>query len=490
VNTHIYNVMQSPKTLALALLILTAACASDHDRVDPPVRVPDRFSASGHDRLPKRWWESFNDPVLNRFIETALADNLDLKTAWDRLAQAEEIARREGADLEPALDLTAGASRTRARQEVAGGSRNTTYANEFSLGVAAGYELDVWGRVRSRQEAAALDMQAGAADIQAAAITLSSRVAATWYQLVEQRGQLEILSRQLETNTQVLDLITLRFRRGQVKAADVLRQRQLIESNRGDLQRVESRAKVLGHRLAILLGKAPEGMETEKTTSLIPLPPLPDPGLPADLIQRRPDIRRAHLDLLAADRRAAAAVAESFPRINLFARISTTSEKVSDLFDNWLAGIAADLVAPIIDGGSRRAEADRARAVLSERINAFGQVVLESLGEVEDALIQEEKQQVYIVSLQKQLDLSDQVVLRIRDSYTSGAVDYLRILDALLSNQSLQRTLLMARRERIEFRINLCRALAGGFDLTRPEPAVMDRETGNQIDGGSVDESQ
>jgi NodT family efflux transporter outer membrane factor (OMF) lipoprotein len=417
---------------------------------------------------------SFDDPELARLIEKALTENLNLKSAWDRLAQAEAIARREGADLEPTLDVLAGVSRTAARSESSNGSRDTDYMSEYSLGVQAGYEVDLWGRIGSIKDAAELDARASAEDIEAAAVTLSAQVARTWYQLVEQYGQLELLGDQLETNRQVLELVTLRFRRGKVSAADVLRQRQLVESSQGEIERARSRTGVLEHQLAILLGRPPAESMAEKCSELLTLPPLPESGLPVDLLQRRPDIRLAHLEVLAADKRVAASLAERFPRLSLSARAETSAEEVGDLFETWLAGIAANLIGPILDGGSRSAEVDRTRAVLSEKVNAYGQLILDALGEVEDALVQERKQRDFIASLEKQLALSDQVIESIRDSYLKGALDYLRVLDALVSNQSLQRNLLEAQRALIEFRIDLCRALAGGFEMCRPALATLD----------------
>jgi NodT family efflux transporter outer membrane factor (OMF) lipoprotein len=457
----------------LVLVVGMVSCTTTPPEVEPLVQVPEQFTASGELPLPEKWWQSFDDPELHRLIEEALADNLNLQSAWDRLDQAEAIARREGAALKPTLDVLAGASRTGTRRELSTGSKDTDYFNEYSLGVQAGYEVDLWGRIRSNRDAAALDARASAEDLQAVAITLSAQVAMTWYQLVEQYGQLELLAKQLETNRKVQELVTLRFRRGKVGAADVLRQQQLVESSRGQIDRADSRAMVLKHQLAVLLGRPPMESVAGKESELLDLPPLPDSGLPLELIRRRPDIRLAYHDVLAADRRVASAIAERFPRLSLSARADTSAEEVSDLFETWLASLAANLLGPILDGGRRKAEVDRRRAMLSERLHDYSQVILDSLGEVEDALVQERKQRDFIASLVKQLEISNQVIASIRDNYIKGAADYLRVLEALVSNQSLQRNLLEARRELIEFRIDLCRALAGGFEMPRPELAAL-----------------
>lgn len=462
-------------TFLLLLVTFLVSCTTMPSKIESPIEVQEKFSASGESPLPDKWWTSFNDPTLNRLIDRALGNNLRLRSVWDRLAQSEAVGRKAGADFFPTLDLQGRAFRSEAR---GGGStadvrRQTTSFSNFSLGLVAGYELDLWGRIRSNQDAVELDIQASAEDLQSAAITLSARVAETWYRLVEQYGQLELLSIQLLTSEQVLELVTLRFRRGKVNATDVLQQRQFIESIRGEILVSESRAKVLEHQLAILLGQSPDSPVAERVIQLVPLPPLPDTGLPADLVQRRPDIRQAYFKLLAADRRVASAISERFPRISLSLQIDSSSDRVSDLFNNWLTTLAANLVTPLFDGESRKAEVDRRRAVTSQNLHEYAQIILDSLGEIEDALIQERKQQALIVSLNKQIALSKQVTERIRDRYAHGAVDYLRILDVLLTNQSLERNLLEAHRRLIEFRIALYRALGGGWEMTPPGHASI-----------------
>jgi NodT family efflux transporter outer membrane factor (OMF) lipoprotein len=332
----------------------------------------------------------------------------------------------------------------------------------------AGYEVDLWGRIESSSQAATLDRQASEAELTAAAISLSAEVASTWYQLVEQYGQQALVTSQLDTNTRVLELITLRFRRGKVGATDVLQQRQLAESNRGELANVRALIGVLEHRLAILLGAIPESRVNAPQDELIDLPPLPATGIPAELVQRRPDLRQGFYNLQAADQRTAAAIADRFPRINLLGSTDSVADDIDDLFNNWLTNLTGNLVAPVIDGGRRRAEVDRNRALTEQSLSDYRQQLIDALGEVEDALLREQQQRAFIDSLDKQLVLSKQVIGRVRDSYLYGAVDYLRVLDVLLTNQNLERNRLTAQRELIDNRIALCRALAGGWTLERP----------------------
>jgi len=445
-------------------LFLVSACATLPPS-KPPAPPVEAFSSSGKAALPDRWWRSFNDPALDALVERALEGNFSLQAVWERLRQAEASARKAGSDLFPRLDLQAGASHSRSD------AGRVTTSEAFSLGLAASYELDLWGRVRSGRQAAEYKVRASAGDLRAAAVTLSSEIATVWYQLVEQNGQLALLDEQIAAYEQLLELVTLRFRAGKDSVADVLQQRQLLESRRGEKSRALAQAAVLLHQLNILLGISPTADVDVQTAKLPELSPLPETGTPLDLVRRRPDLLSAYDLLQAADRQTAVAVADRFPRLSLSARAETSASHARDLFDNWIANLAANLAAPILDGGARRAEVDRSRAAAAELLAGYRQAVLEAIGEVEDALVQEERQREYLASLQRQLELSERTIERVRDRYIQGVENYQRVLDALLSHQQLQRSRLTAQRGLIDDRISLCRALAGGWEMTKASPS-------------------
>jgi len=463
-----------------AMLPASWSCVFRNDQagVKSLVTVPKTFSLSGKGRLPDRWWMVLDDKQLDKLIGGALESNLDLMTTWDRLDEALAVARQSSAGLYPTLDGDGSASRTRTETHKGVNAGATpfghVYTSSFGLGLVAAYEVDLWGRVRSTSEAGAMDLVASGEDLDAAAISLTAEVAQTWYRLLEKRDQVKLLDSQIETSRQVLELVTLRFGQGKVSAVDVLQQRQQVESKLAEKAQAESDRKVLSHQLAVLLGKSPKALAPEDGKLLASLPPVPKTGLPADLVRRRPDVRAAHFRLQAANHRVAAAIADRFPRVGLSAQVGSNTSKVRDLFDNWFATLAANLAAPILDGGLRQAEVDRTRAVASRHLHAYAQKILTSLREVEDALAREAQQRLYLASLVRQLDLSEKVIARTRQQYANGAIDYLRVLDALESHQRLQRTHLLARRQLIGFRINLYRALGGSWPLEDKRPVPGD----------------
>lgn len=454
-------------TFIVLVTVLPSGCRPAERATPPmPADVPTVFSDSGTAELPEQWWRSFEDAALDALIEEGLSQNFSIRSAWDRLRQAEEVAVKTGAPLLPSVGYEGGAART--RQDT---NDQTTYANRYSAGVAASYEVDIWGRVGSAAQAAAIDAEAAAEDVDAAAITLSASIARTWYQWVESRLQEKLIAEQIKTNENVLTIISLQFRQGQVGAANVFRQRQFVEATRGQLISAQERSTLLAHQLAILLGKTPGVWQPQDSDQLTTPADLPATGIPSETLLRRPDLRSAAKAVAAADYRVYAAAAEQYPRISLSASVETNAAHTRDLFDNWLATMAAHVAGPLFDAGARRAETERTRAVLSERMNTFAHKTLVAVGEIENALRQEYYQRQTIANVQQQLALVERTYERTRESYLKGQLDYLRVLDALASRQTLQRNELTARRELIDYRIDLCRAIAGGWPMERPDTA-------------------
>ena len=424
------------------------------------------FSPSGKNYAPNRWWILLGDPGLNYQVESSLDDSFTLAAALQRLRAAQALARREASNLWPDVNGVGSAE--------GAFSSFSSDGSLFSLGLAASYEVDLWGNIESRVEAERLRADATDADYHAVALTLSGEVARTWFSLIEARAQLALLGEQLNTNITGLKLQEKRFAGGAegVGSADVLRQRQLVESTREQIIIARSRIDVLEHRLAVLQGRPPQGAKYDVRVALPSLPPVPATGLPSELLQRRPDVRREYLELWAADRDLAAAISAQYPRLNLAGSIDTLADGSTNLFRDWIGAIAAEIVAPLIDGGERRAEVDRRAAQLHELVADYGQTVLVAFREVEDALALEQYQRQRIESLNKQYKLARQSSAQLRERYLFGETEYLDVLTAITGEQRLQREILSARLELILTRVALYLALAGGFD---PHPqAVVD----------------
>jgi len=431
--------------------------------------APETFSVQGEKALPQKWWESLKDPELNALMEDALAGNFTIRAAWDRLRQAEALSEQATSFLLPSISYSGMARRT--RRDV-GNTR--TYGNDYRVGVGAAYEIDLWGRARSAYDATLLDQQARQEDVAAAAMTVSAAVAKLWYQLAETRLALVVLQAQLNTNQQVLELVNSQFRISRVGVPDVLRQEQLVESTQGQLIQTQEREVLLLSALSVLTGR-PAGTLPVQEAHLIDMPVLPAMGLPSEVLQRRPDVRSVWLAVQAADERVAVAITDKYPSLSLSANVDATSTEFDDLFDDWLSNMAANIAGPLFDAGRRQAEVERSQAVVSQLLNQYSQTVLEALQDVEDALTQEHHQALFLMSLQEQLKLAREVTQKTYSRYKLGAMDYLRVLDALRTEQLLEVRELAARRLLLDHRIDLCRSIAGSWDMERPDGESLDR---------------
>lgn len=448
--------------LLLSILLLhLMGCRSYESGHALPFEDATPFSAgAGSFQVSDAWWESLEDDALNAAITTALENNFTLSSSFERLRAARALSRRQAANLWPELEAFGAGQANKAR-----GPRAEASDSVLNAGLAASYEVDLWGRLNALRDAESLRAKAAQAFLETTALTLSADLGLTWYRLAGAEAQLRVLNEQLATNQTVLELLKERFNAGMIPSADVLRQRQLVEATREQVNEVEARIAVLIHLLATLQGRAPQDAMAPDGVRLIDLPPAPEPGLPAELLQRRPDVREAFYQICAADAELAAAISDRYPRINLSASLETSDAGDWQLFDDWLASLAGQLVAPVIDGGARRAEVARRHASLSQQVADYGQTVLDAFREVEDALALAYHQGIKIERLEAQQKLADETYRQLSTRYRNGATDYLDVLDALQEQQSLERELITARQLQIEYRVALHRALAGGFVL-------------------------
>jgi multidrug efflux system outer membrane protein len=446
--------------LASVLLSVSASCS-----FVPPVpdgladmEVPQRFSASGVTRVPEKWWEAFGDETLNTLVEQALTENLDVLTAWDRLDQASALAGRAGSSSWPYVSADASTSHSDPKNKM---------VSPTTISLSASYEVDLWGRVSSARKAAEVDFQASHEDLRTVAISISASVAQNWYELVQLRGRLRLLSQQVNVNKQYLELVELRFKQGQTAIADVLQQRQQLASTESEITLTEMRLELVEHMLAILLGKPPTTEIPDVSGDLPSLPLMPETGLPSELLKSRPDVQAAYLRVVSANYRVGEAIANRFPSFSIRASTSGAGSTFKTVFSDWVGTIAGSVMGTIFDAGSRAREVDRTEAVTAERLHSYKMAVLQALKEVEDALVQETRQEQYIESLERQVELAKQALESSRKRYLQGASDYLPVLMSLQSLQRLQSSVLEAKKTNVFHRINLYRALGCGWELER-----------------------
>jgi outer membrane protein, multidrug efflux system len=446
--------------LITGIIFCSSACRPFHPDPVPSLTgiIPENFSAFTSDAQPGlKWWESFNDPELNGIIEAAFTDNLNLQTLWARVEQARALSTIAGADLFPDLFVTAGTLHSRRQTDNGSLTSNTT--RDYSLGISSGYDLDIWGKNLAEKQAAIHIFKAGEEDFGAASITLAAEITDRWVPVISQGMQLQLLNDQLHNNETILELIKLRFRQSMVSVLDVYQQKQVIDNIRAQIPLVEARKRQLSNELAVLSGKAPNGSVKILRTDFPDLAPMPPSGIPADLLENRPDIRAAQLRLKSAGWNLAAARADRLPNISFSARGAFSSRHLDLLLDNWVLSLASNITAPIFDGNRRLSEVELSRAFENENLAIYRQTVLLAIREVEDALVTESTQMEHIERLKQVIHTARKALEQASIRYRHGLNDYLPVLTQILTVQDLERNLIDQQTILLANRVDLFRAL-------------------------------
>lgn len=452
-----------------ALMLNGCITLTPGPRQDDPIAMPHGFSLyTDTDPGPGTWWHSFSSPELDSLVQQALAGNFDIRTALSKVRQAEAAARKAGADLSPTIDYSGSAQTSREQTKTDAKGRSSEDAKEFSAGLSAGYEVDLWGRLNALHKAEITEYQATKEDLDAAAVTVSADVATAWIDILSLRRQINILNQQIETNQRMLSLQELRFENGQSDALDVSQQRDVLAQAKALMPPLQLGEAQQLNALAVLLGLAGKGDAIAGRISQSDLPdliPLPQTGLPADLLASRPDVRAAGLRLNEKDWQVCAAKADRLPALDLSASAIFSSASLDLLFSNWVSTLAASITGPVFDAGYRSAEVDRAKAEADQYLTAYARTVAQAVQEVEDSLATERRQTEYIRLLKEQLATLRITVNDAHLQYMNGQDNYLDYLSAWINVQALERQLVDEQATLIKNRVTLYRTLGG--DWTR-----------------------
>jgi outer membrane protein, multidrug efflux system len=447
-------------TLFVTGMLLISGCGTKH----PPPRSLDTLPESAgpslqvHPSYPfvVRWWEQFDTPELNGLITRALSHNFSIRQARARLEQAAALTAAQKAGTLPLVTMEGGYTRTQTDQD--SGSLNT-----FSLGPAASYEVDLWGRINADITAAQLETQASGFDLETAAMTVAAEVSRTWVDLITAREQLSRVRKQLDLNTTVLNLLELRFENSMSSALEILQQREAVARTQAKIPPLENQIQQLAAALQLLLGQTPNA--GQKITGNLPdtLPPLPQKGLPANLLALRPDVRAAGSRLLAADWNETAARADRLPDLVLTGKFLLQDNLLDSLLQNWILTLGSRLVGTVFDGGQQKALSQQAAAVVKERLATYEKVVHTAIVEVETSLAAETHQADHIALLAAQLQAAEQALNEARRRYISGMALFISFLTQQLNVQELEIRLLEQKALLVKNRIALYRALGGDW---------------------------
>ncbi len=449
-------------TVFLVLVVLSGCSPfAPETPIDPPVSLPDKYRIEAQGKqVPEKWWQAFGSKSLNRLVKKALSENLDIKTAWSRLKQARAVARKSRSYLFPSIDLEGQGNR---EQHYYHGDLQSSTDN-ISMGLAASYELDLWGRIDSQKKADLLGVAASQEDVWAAGISVAAEVVNTWIELLSLRERIEVLTEQIATNEQLLRVQERRFIYGMIPVTEVSQQRETLDASRADLTQLKTELKLKQHTLAILLGQSPGNRKMHIDRDRLPEPiPLPDPGLPIDLLLSRPDVKAARLRFFSAGWEVAVSKANRLPDLTLSASGKYSGRSLDAILANWLASMTARLTSPVFNAGRLKAEVERSQAAAEEALMEYGLTVIQAVRDVQDALVQEAGQKEYIQRLQTQLDSARSAMRQTQIRYLNGQEDYLTFLTQLKNVQGLKRRLVDERAKRLRYRVSIYRSLGNDW---------------------------
>ena len=423
-------------------------------------------AAAGHEgAISSGWLADFSDPALTRAVEDALANNQDLKAAAARMRQAKESRIAGKARLLPSV----GAEGSAGYGVSENGPAPASETERYGLSLAASWEIDLWGRLRDLDAADDADYAAVQAAYRGARLSLAANAAKAWCNLIAAEQLLELAHRTLDSNERVLRAVERLFKGGAGQGAlDV----QLGRTNVSAAQRAVKSTELLRDEAArsfeLLTGRYPSA--AARASRELPVLKRGVPaGVPADLVERRPDLAAARAELFASARRADAARKSLLPRLALTGGSGTPAARFSDLLDpDFLtSSVLASFSQAIYEGGSLAADARGALAANQARVHDYAQTALEAFREVESALgadLSLAEQEGFLIREVEQAALAEKQAAR---DYSDGVNDdILRVLESQSRATNARSGLIRLRNQRLQNRIDLHLALGGDFKTT------------------------
>jgi multidrug efflux system outer membrane protein len=460
---------------AIILFFVIAAlggCMVGPDYKRPTLELPQtwRFEdAAAKDTANTAWWGQFNDPVLNDLIQIALQENKDVKIAAGRVEQFLGQYGTTRAALFPQVGAAASASRQRASQ-VTGPTPLENFSNvdrtynNYEIYLNAGWEIDLWGKLRRATEAARADLLSSEEARRTVILTLVSSVANSYVNLRDLDKQYEISKQTVGVREESYKLFKLRFEGGIISELELSQVKSEYEEA---LSRVPVYEKLIAQQenaLSVLLGRNPGPIPRGKSIDELVLPSIPA-GLPSDLLANRPDIRQAEQNLVAANANIGVAKAQYFPTISLTGLLGFASNDLSKLFTSsggtWAFGVP--VTAPIFTAGAIAGQVKAAEALQQQLVIRYQQTIQGAFREVDDALVDQKRSREQLEAQGAQVGTLRQYARIARLRFDEGYTSYLEVLDAERSLFNAQLSYAQTQGTIFQSLVNIYKAMGGGW---------------------------
>lgn len=467
----------------LGAATVLAGCMMGPDYVRPPAPATTAYKeaagwkpAQPQDTAPRgKWWEAFNDAELNALEEQVAISNFNIQVAAAQVREAQALTQQARSALFPSVGLAAGATRAKSQ---AGGARDTgtprNISNSYNVALAASWEIDLWGRVRRNIESNEASTQASVADLESARLSAQALLAQDYWLLRVADAEIALFDETVAGYEKSLQLTQNQYNAGIVSRNDVVQAQAQLKSTQAQALDAQVQRAQLEHAIALLIGKPPSELTIARTTPNWTFPEVP-PGLPSELLERRPDIAAAERSVAAANAQIGVAEAAFFPALTLSAVGGFQSSSFAHLLSlpNQYWSIGAAVAQSIFDAGLRTAQKAQTVAVYDATVASYRQTVLNGFQEVEDNL-------VAMRVLEQEAAVQDEAVTAARQSvtitnnqYKAGTTTYLAVVvvqNAALNNE---RTALNIRGRRLAASVGLIKALGGGWNAVQLAQAKM-----------------
>lgn len=454
--------------MVLFFVMCLSGCLVGPDFSVPAVNLPEKWTESpdcstktdGSQAELVRWWQSYDDPLLASLVDRAFAQNFGLKQAQLRILQAREAKKIAISAGIPSMDATFSYLKRHSASP-------SVTSNLFEEGFDAGWELDLFGRVRRSVEASDAELQSVIETRRDVLVSLGAEVAANYLRLRMYQQQIEILVKSIENQEKALEIAQKRLKAGFVTALDTSAFEAQIAIGKARLASLEQMAKTTIYAISVLLSQEPTALaaELEQPSQIPCLVQAISVGLPSELLRRRPDIRRAEALIHAATARIGVAEADLFPRFFISGSlgISTTNSAPSFDWSDRFWSIGPTVNWNLFQAGSTIANMEIQRLLQEESVLTYRQIVLNALKEVEAALFSLAKEQQREKALEDGVNAAQKTLSLATELYAHGQTDYLSVLDAERSLMSAKDSLAQSRQQLALNYVTLYKAMGGGW---------------------------
>ena len=464
--------------VALTLFIFAGCAAVGPDYVPPATPMPEVWntpSKSGlvGEHLDKEalagWWSILNDPVLTNLVESAVAGNLDLKDARARVREARARRGIREADRFPTIDASGSARSSRSSEETGSGRERELYTAGFD----AAWELDVFGGKKRAVEVVGAELQASEEDLRDVLVSLLAEVALNYVELRSFQTRLSIAEANLDAQKETYNITRWRRQAGLTTQLDVEQAKYSLAQTRAQIPGLQIGVEQAKNRLAVLIGQHPGSLrDALAERKAIPVTPLEVAvGVPADILRRRPDVRRAERQLAAQTAQIGVATADLYPRFSLLGSIGLEALSLDNLFlfGSRTRGIGSTVFWPLFDAGAIRSNIEVQSALQQQALIRYEAAVLGALEDIENALVAYAKEQSRRQSLTEATEAAWRAVELAQKQYSSGLIEFGNVLIAQRSLLSLQDQLAVSEGGVTSNLIALYKSLGGGWKSLIPD---------------------